>query len=302
MEVVKVRHSGKHLIAVRFLLAIIIGLIFAFLIIFVFPAVEEEGTPLKTLEIDKPTAPETINSDDQFTQLLQKKEKGKEFQILMKERVKKRNAELMQTAIDSSISVITIDHIEKINGKREEYEARLNEYRNFLAADYEEQTVEREKELEEKLMEDLEELRKELKQKYKSRDSQTLLSNYNKILNLRIKIEVVAEGQDEVERLKSELQKIREEQNEILEKKNQKYNQEIEKRANVLISNYNQDFLEFQENIQAEHSRLLSARESSQQKELNNFIAGQRKSMNLKTEEKAEYLNELAEKSLKTYF
>ncbi|RCW48245.1 MULTISPECIES: hypothetical protein [unclassified Halanaerobium] len=296
------RNFGKHMITVRFLTASIIGLIFAFLIIFVFPAVEEERIYLKTLEIGKPSAPETLNSDDQFAQLMQKKAEGKEVQILMKDRVKKRNSKLMQAAIDSALSVITINHIEKIRGKREEYEARLNEYRNFLAADYEEQTAEKEKELEEKLMEDLEELRTELKQKYKSRDSQILLNNYNKILNLRIKIEVVAEGQDEVERLKSELQKIREEQNEILEQKNQKYNQEIEKRANVLINNYNQDFLEFQKNIKAEHSRLLAAHESRLQKELNNFIAEQRRSMNLKTEEKAEYLNKLAEKSLKKYF
>lgn len=296
------RDFGKHMIAVRFLSAIIIGLIFAFLIIFVFPAVEEEAIPLKTREIEKPSAPEALNSDDQFAELLQKKTEGREFQILMKDRVRERNSELMQAAVDSSLSVITIDHIEKINGKREEYAARLNEYRNFLTADYEEQTAKREKELEEKLMEDLEQLRKELKQKYKSRDSQILLSNYNKILNLRIKIDVVAEGQEEVERLKSELQKIREEQNEILEQKNQKYNQEIEKRANILITNYNQDFLEFQENIKSEHSRLLAARESSLQKELNDFIAEQRRSMNLKTEEKAEYLNELAEKSLKKYF
>ncbi|MGM0602190.1 MAG: hypothetical protein ACQESS_02620 [Bacillota bacterium] len=296
------REYGKHLIAVRFLAAITAALIFAFLVVFVFPAVEEQGLPLKKVEISQPSTPENLNSDDDFSSLVQKKAEGKEFQIMLKDRIKKRNSELMQTAIDSSISVITINHIEKINGMREEYDSRLNEYRSFLTADYEKQTAEREQELEEKLMEDLEELRKELKQKYKSRDSETLLSNYNKILNLRIKIEIVAESQAEIDKLKGELQKIREEQNEILQQKNQKYNQEIEERANILINNYNQDFLEFQEKIQLEHSRLLAARESKLQEELDNFITAQRRSMNLKTAEKAESLDQLAEESLEKYF
>lgn len=296
------RGYGKHIIAIRFLSAIIVGLIFAFLIVFVFPAVEDGNISLSRLEIDRPLSPENLNKEDDFTDLVQKKEEGKILQLELKDKAKKRSSELMETAKNSSISVITINHIEKINGKREKYEMRLKEYRSSLANEYEEKTASREKVLEEELMDELENLRRKLKQKYKNLDSQILLSNYNKILNLRIQIEVVAEEQEEIEKLNKKLRELREEQNKILQQKNQKYNQEIEERADVLINKYNQNFVEFQENIKKEHQNLLVKKESELQQELDNFIAEQRRLMNQNTTEKAEKLDRLAEESLKNYY
>ncbi|MFW5749248.1 MAG: hypothetical protein ACOCWP_00630 [Halanaerobium sp.] len=287
-----------HFISLKFLTAIILALFFAFLLIYVFSPVKDDYSvySFEQEEIEKINADSFLAESGEseiFLDLAQKE--------AFENELKSRSFAVMEQSKRAVLTVITGNHLEEINGLKEEGDLLLNDYRLELKNEEEELLQQKRKELETDLSSKLQNLRQQVREKYSSYSQQEIGSNYLKMINLRIAVEVLAQNDSEKEEYQKRLNQLETEQEELLAEKNAVLNEEISAETRTLIMEFNQQFSDYREQIRNRHQNLIANRKD----ELDMRLSRQRDSIRFKLEaereEKASAMDQLIERSRKYY-
>ncbi|MFP4371879.1 MAG: hypothetical protein ACLFQ4_06640 [Halanaerobium sp.] len=287
-----------HFISLKFLTAIILALFFAFLLIYVFSPVKDDYSvySFEQEEIEKINADSFLAESGEteiFLDLAQKE--------AFENELKSRSFAVMEQSKRAVLTVITGNHLEEINGLKEEGDLLLNDYRLELKNEEEELLQQKRKELETDLSAKLQNLRQQVREKYSSYSQQEIGSNYLKMINLRIAVEVLAQNDSEKEEYQKRLNQLETEQEELLAEKNAVLNEEISAETRTLIMEFNQQFSDYREQIRNRHQNLIANRKD----ELDMRLSRQRDSIRFKLEaereEKASAMDQLIERSRKYY-
>ncbi|MFP4021437.1 MAG: hypothetical protein ACLFUK_07515 [Halanaerobium sp.] len=287
-----------HFISLKFLTAIILALFFAFLLIYVFSPVKDDYSvySFEQEEIEKINADSFLAESGEseiFLDLAQKE--------AFENELKSRSFAVMEQSKRAVLTVSTGNHLEEINGLKEEGDLLLNDYRLELKNEEEELLQQKRKELETDLSSKLQNLRQQVREKYSSYSQQEIGSNYLKMINLRIAVEVLAQNDSEKEEYQKRLNQLETEQEELLAEKNAVLNEEISAETRTLIMEFNQQFSDYREQIRNRHQNLIANRKD----ELDMRLSRQRDSIRFKLEaereEKASAMDQLIERSRKYY-
>ena len=289
-----------HFISIKFLTAILLALIFAFLLIYVFTPQKKESYNVFNIEreeIRSFSEIDLISSRDQiFSNTISEAEA--EFENGLRD----RSFKVMASSRDSILSVITANHLEKMNGLREEKMTFLAEKEEQLENEENRLLQQRRSELEAELSSELENIRREVRNKYSDYNQKEIRDNYLEIINLRIKIEVVAHNQSEIEKYKQILENVRAEQQELLAEKNSRLNSDISEKTGRLIMEFNQNFAEYREKINREHQKILAAEEAEIEKELAQAREKIKEQLARARSNKEQEINQLITESKEKYY
>jgi len=289
-----------HFISIKFLTAILLALIFAFLLIYVFTPKQREDYSIYSLQNSNfqfGAGAAFFDSDSQIMERAVEAEKSK-----FKAELKARSIELMEQSKQSMLAVITANHLEKMNGLREARTQSLEARRRELDAREERLLQKKRQELEADLSQKLEQLRHEIRNKYSDFNQQEIRANYLKIINLRLKIEFIAHNENEREKYRKQLEEVISEQEAIMAKKNFQLNEDISNRASTLIMEFNQQYAAYRDKIRKQHQQMLS----TQRAEIENELAQARKEIksDLTTarKQKRTEIEQLIEKTKEEYY
>ncbi len=251
-------NSGHHLVAIKFLTSIIMGLAFAFLLVFVFTPEKRDFYPAYELEKSELSSIEniTIIGSGELS-IREKLQQSQEF----KSEVRNRSASLMEEAKAASLAVITADSMYRVDGLRDSIMSELENLKNSLNSEEEELLAEKRSELEADLSRKLQQIRREIKEKYADYSQKEIRDNYLKILNLHTAVEVVAENAEERKKYQEELDQVKAEQKELLAEKEQQENMDIASRTQKVIIEFNREFSDYRQEIRSEHQAVISAKE-----------------------------------------
>lgn len=251
-------NSGHHLVAIKFLTSIIMGLAFAFLLVFVFTPEKRDFYPAYELEKSELSSIENItiigSGELSFAGELQE---SKQF----KSEVRNRSASLMEAAKAASLAVITADSMDRVDGLRDNIMSELENLKDRLNAEEKELLAEKRSELEAELSKKLEEIRSEIKKKYADYNQKEIRDNYLQILNLQTAVEVVAQNAEERKKYQEKLDQVKAEQKELLAEKEQQENMDIASRTQEVIVEFNREFSEYRQKIRSEHQAIISEKE-----------------------------------------
>lgn len=255
-----------HFISTKFLTAILLALIFAFLLIYVFTPQEREDYSVYSLQnsdfkFEKGTF--FFDSDSQTMAGIMTAEKLK-FQAELKE----RSFELMEQSKKSMLSVITANYLEKMNGLREERMLSLEAKKRELEARGERLIQEKRQVLEADLSQKLQQLRQEIRNKYSDFNQQEIRTNYLEMINLSLKIEFIARNESEKKKYQQQLKELKSKQEAIKAKKNSQLNEDISSRTSTLIMEFNQQYSAYREEIRNQHQKIISEQSSDIENEL----------------------------------
>jgi len=254
----KIDKDDYHFISLKFLSAIIMALLFSFFLTHVFSPVKDDYS-VYSLEQEKigeiPTGGFLAENGETeiFLNLNQKENFESEL--------KNRSFAVMEQSKKAVLTVITGNHLEEINGLKEEGDLFLNDYRLELENKEEKLLQQKRKELETELSTKLQNLRQQVREKYSSYSQQEIRNNYLKMINLRIAVEVLAQNESEKEDYQKQLEQVRAEQEELLAEKNSVLNEEISAENRTLIMEFNQQFNDYREKIRTRHQNLIANRE-----------------------------------------
>lgn len=292
-------NSGHHLIAIKFLTSIIMGLAFAFLLIFVFTPEKRESYPAYELEKKEFSSIENIRLiGSENLSFGEELESSQDF----RSEVRARSASLMEEAKAASLSVITADSLDRVDGLRDKIMSELEKLESRLNAEEKEQLSEKRRELETNLSQQIQEIRSEIKQKYADYSQKEIRDNYLKILNLQTAVEVVAENADEREKYQEELDRVTAEQQKLLGEKEQQENMDIASRTQELIVEFNREYSEYRERIRSENREILSEKEEELLAELDKAREEIRAEMQKKREVEAERIDAKIAEILNKYY
>lgn len=245
---------GHHFISLKFLTAIILGLFFAFLLIYVFSPESELNYSVYSFEREDLT---NISHKDIFTE----KEKRAFFNDYQKEpfkfQLKEKSFKIMTETKKALLAVITANHFEEINIIFEKERAVLNELRLELEKEREKLLQEKRKELEADLSNDLQQLRQKIRGEYSDFNQQDIKANYLQIINLKIAVEILAKNETEKENYQNKLEKVRAEQNKLLAEKNTALNEEISAETRTLIMDFNSRYSKYRDQIDSRQQKVL---------------------------------------------
>ncbi len=292
-------NSGHHLVAIKFLSSIILGLIFAFLLVFVFTPEKRDYYP--AFELEK----ESISSYSDITIALSEDynfpERAAAYQEFKLE-LRERSTALMEAAKASSLAVITSSSLERVDGLRDDILAELDELRSELEAEENRLLTAKRSELENELSQELEKIREEIKAKYSDFKEQEIRNNYLQIINLKIAVEVVAENAAEREKYQEQLNQLEAEQDQLLAEKQQQENLDIALRTEELIVKYNREYSQYREQILSEHQKIISEREEELLAVLDQARKDIKEEMLIKRDLREEEINKMIEESLAKYY
>ncbi|MGP3778217.1 hypothetical protein ACTWKD_05215 [Halanaerobium saccharolyticum] len=289
-----------HFISIKFLTAILLALIFAFLLIYVFTPQEREDYPVYKLERQELAFSELSQISASRTTAAE----GSRLQekLDFEESLRERSFELMKQSKSRMLAVISANHLEKMNGLREEKMLALEAEQRTLNQREENLLQERRQELEAELSEKLQQLRQEVRNKYSDFNQQEIRANYLRMINLELKIEFVARTESEKEKYRNELEKVRSEQQTLMAEKNSQLNEDISTQTSALIMEFNQQYSAYRDQIRSQHQQLIS----EQRQEIEAELAAAREEIKgdlaSARAEKSTELDDLIEKSKKLYY
>lgn len=292
-------NSGHHLVAIKFLSSIILGLIFAFLLVFVFTPEKRDYYPAFELEkesISSYSDIEIVLSEDY--NFPERAAAYQEFKLELRE----RSTALMEAAKASSLAVITSSSMERVDGLRDDILAELDELKSELEAEENRLLTAKRSELEKELSQELEKIRQEIKAKYSDFKEQEIRNNYLKIINLKIAVEVVAENAAEREKYQEQLNQLEAEQDQLLAEKQQQENLDIATRTEELIVKYNREYSQYRQQILSEHQKIISERENELLAVLDQARKEIKEEMREKRDLREEEINKMIEESLAKYY
>lgn len=289
-----------HFISIKFLTAILLALIFAFLLIYVFTPQQRADYAVYSLDDSNFQFEKEAVSFDLTSQIMETNMMAEKIDF--QEGLKTRTFELMEQSKKSILAVITANYLEKMNGLREERMLSLEAKRRELDAREDRLIQEKRQELEANLSQKLQQLRQEIRDEYSDFNQQEIRSNYLKIINLRLKIEFIARNETEREKYQQQLEDLISEQEAIVSEKNSQLNQDISNQTTTLITEFNQQFATYREEIRNEHQKILSEQSSDIENELTQARKEIKNELTLKREQKRTELNQLIEKNKVEYY
>lgn len=292
-------NSGHHLITIKFLTSIIMGLAFAFLLVFVFTPEKRDFYP--AYEVEK----SGLNSIENITiigrgelSFAGKMRESQEF----KTEVRNRSASLMEEAKSASLAVITADSMDRVDGLRDSIMSELKNLKDRLNTEEKELLAEKRSELEAELSQKLQQIRREIKEKYADYSQKEIRDNYLKILNLQTAVEVVAQNAEERKKYQEKLDQVKAEQKELLAEKEQQENMDIASRTQEVIIEFNRDFSEYRQEIRSEHQAIISSKEEELLAELDKAREEIRAEMLKRREAEAEKIEAKIAEILNKYY
>ncbi len=289
-----------HFISIKFLTAILLALIFAFLLIYVFTPQARESYNVFNIEreeIKSFSEIDVVGSREKiFINTIAEEE------VEFEKGIRDRSFKVMAASRDSILSVITANNLEKMNGLKEEKMAFLEEKEEELESEENRLLQQRRSELEAELSSELENIRREVRNDYSDFNQKEIRDNYLEIINLRIKIEVVAHNQSEIEKYQQRLENVRAEQQELLAEKNSLLNSDISKKTSELIMEFNQSFAEYREKINREHQQILAKVESEIESELAQAREEIKGQLTRARNNKKQEINQLISESKEKYY
>ena len=229
-----------HFISLKFLTAILMALFFAFLLVYVFsPEVADDYQvySFDSESLKNPSNLKVFEEDGNGSLSLNTAEK-ESFESALKT----RSFKVMAASKNAVLTVLTSNHLDKINGLKEEEDLSLNELKMNLNNESEKLLQEKRQNLEAELSEKLQKIRQQVKEKYSDYSQQEIRNNYLKIINLRIAIEVLAKNEEEKEKYRARLRQVEQEQEKLLAEKNTVLNQDISEETRALIMDFNREF------------------------------------------------------------
>lgn len=290
---------GYHLISLKFLTAIILALIFAFLFIYVFSPLQKEEYPVYSFEQEKIADLETesVFSTSEKNHFFQNSAQIENFQS----QLKNRSFAVMEQSKNAVSTVITSNHLGEINSLKEREDLLLKNFKRDLARREEELLQQKRQELEADLASKLQNLRRQIREKYSDYSQQQIGKNYLKIINLRIAVEVLAYNEAEKERYQKELNQVKEQQEELLAEKNSALNEEISAETSTLIMEFNQNYAEYRKQLRSKQQKLLAEKEKELKLKLAQHRDEIKKELNLKRKEADSVMDQLIAESKEYY-
>lgn len=255
-----------HVISLKFLTAIIMALISAFLFTYVFSPLEITEYRVYNFEPEKiktPAADTALTFSAQEQRMIDFSAK-KAFES----KLKKRSFAVMERSKNAVLTVITGSHLGAVNSLREEENLLLNNFKIKLEEKEDKLLEEKRKELENKLSAELQTLRRRVKNKYSDYSQQQIKKNYLKMINLRIGLELLVENEVEKEDYQKKLNEVIQKQEKILAEKNNVLNQEISAKTRTLIMDFNQEYTAYRKQLHSKSDQLLQQKKNKVEKKL----------------------------------
>lgn len=254
-----------HFISIKFLTAILLALIFAFLLIYVFtPQGRDDYSVYRLQQQAIFTQQGTVFDSGREIE----RESLKEEKPLFEEKLRQRSFELMDQSKKAMLAVISANHLEKMNGLREERMLSLEAERRRLAKRAEGLLQEKRQQLETELSQKLQQLRQDIRNEYSDFNQEEIRDNYLRMINLKLKIEFAAHTEREKEKYREELQQLRSKQQALMAEKNSQLNQDISNQTSTLIMEFNQQYAAYREQIREQNQQIISEEEQKIETEL----------------------------------
>jgi len=246
-----------HLISLKFLSAILMALFFAFLLVFVFIPETRDSYPVYSFERENIADSRQVNlfSEQESAELALNLSEKENFEA----ELKNRSFQIMEAAKAAVLTVLTSNHLDRVNGLKEEEELLLTELKMRLNNESEELLQQKREELEAELSAELQTVRREIREKYSDYSQQEIRDNYLKIINLRIAVEVLARDESEKEKYESELDQVQQEQEQLLAEKNSVLSEDISAETRTLIMDFNRKYSEYRQQLENRHQELIAA-------------------------------------------
>ncbi|SIQ46578.1 hypothetical protein [Halanaerobium kushneri] len=287
-----------HFISIKFLTAILLALIFAFLLIYVFTPQRREDYPVYRLQQKEP-----VFLENGFAaQILTDKDLLKQEKLAFEAGLRERSFELMEQSKNSMLAVISANYLEKMNGLREERMLTLEAERRKLAEREKNLLQEKRQQLEDELLQKLQQLRQEVRNKYSDFNQKKIRDNYLKMINLQLKIEFLARTESEKEKYQEQLKQLRSEQQALIAEKNSKLNNDISNQTSNLIMEFNQQYSDYRKQIRSQHQEIISEQRQKIESELAAARTEIKSDLAAAREKKAAELDSFIEKSKKQYY
>lgn len=288
-----------HLISLKFLSAILMALFFAFLLIFVFTPETRDSYPVYSFER------ENISDSSEFAIFNEEEEGNLSLDISEKENfeseLKNRSFEIMEASKGAVLTVLTSNHLDRINGLKEEEDLLLTELKMKLNNESEELLQQKRRELEAELSEKLQNIRRQIRGEYADYSQQEIRDNYLRMINLRIAVEVLARNETEKDNYQSELDEVEQQQEQLLAEKNSVLNEDISTATRELIMEFNSEYSSYRQQLENRHQESINEREAEIEEKLAAYREEIRTELGAKREEKAEVMDQLIAASKEYY-
>jgi len=289
-----------HFISIKFLTAILMALVFAFLFVYVFTPQLREDYPIYSLQkssFELPPGSALSAFSAQNMEVTMTAEK-----LRFQEKLKDRSFELMEQSQKTMLAVISANYLEKMNGLREKKMLALEAERRRLEEREKRLLREKRQELEAELSQKLQQLRQEIRNKYSDFNQEQIRDNYLKMINLRLKIEFIARNEREREKYQQQLEEVKAEQQSLIARKNSELNEDISRRTSALIMDFNQQYAAYREQLRTKHREILSQLRTK----IENELAAARKEIKgdlaAARAQKAANMEQLIKKTKKEYY
>jgi hypothetical protein len=287
-----------HFISIKFLTAILLALVFAFLLIYVFTPQQRDDYLVYSLEeSDFQLDGDSFSASDLQTPSAELAAEKQKFEA----ELKTRSFELMEETKQSLLSVITANHLEKMNGLREARMLTLEAKERELDQEEESLLQARRQELEAELSQKLQQLRQEVRDKYSDFNQQQIRANYLEMINLELKIEFIARNEVEKEKYQKQLQELKSRQEALMAEKNSQLNDDISEQTTDLIMEFNQQYAAYRDQIRSQHQKIISELSAEIEKELDQARTEIKSSLAASREQKKIEMEQLIERTKKYY-
>ncbi len=288
-----------HFISLKFLTAILLAIFFAFLLVYVFSPELEDNYQVYSFDSE-------AVKDSRNLKVFEEDENGSlSLDTAVKENfeseLKTRSFKVMEESKMAVLTVLTSNHLDKINGLKEKEDLSLNELKMNLNSENEKLLQEKRQKLEADLSTKLQKIRQEVKEKYSAYSQQEIRDNYLKMINLRIAIEVLAKNEEEKEKYQSNMKQVKEEQAKLLAEKDAVLNQDISEKTRTLIMDFNREFASYREQLEKDQQELINNREAEIKEKLAAYRQEIKLELSAKKEEKAAEMDRLIAKSQEYY-
>ena len=288
-----------HFISLKFLTAILMALFFAFLLVYVFSPEVADDYQVYSFDSESLKNPSNLKvfEEDGNGSLSLNTAKKESFESALKT----RSFKVMAESKNAVLTVLTSNHLDKINGLKEEEDLSLNELKMNLNNESEKLLQEKRQNLEAELSEKLQKIRQQVKEKYSDYSQQEIRNNYLKIINLRIAIEVLAKNEEEKAKYRSELGQVEQEQEKLLAEKSTVLNQDISEETRTLIMDFNREFSSYREQLESDHQELINNREAEIKEKLAVYRQEIKLELSQKKQAKAAEMDQLIAESQEYY-
>lgn len=288
-----------HLISLKFLSAILMAIVFAFFLVFVFTPETSESYQVYSLE------KEEVRDSRKLSVFSQDRAAELELNIAAQENfeaeLKNRSFEIMEASKDAVLTVLTSNDLDKINGLKEEEDLLLTELKLSLNNEREKLLQQKREELEADLSERLRQIRNRIRENYAGYSQQEIRDNYLKMINLRIAVEVLARDENEKDKYQSQLDQVQQQQEQLLAEKNSVLNDDISAETRELIMDFNREYAGYRQQLENRQQQLINQKEAEIEEKLAAFREEIRAELSTKREEKAAAVDQLIAKSRDYY-